>query len=193
MAYWQFLGQEVNLSRSFGNTGSFNTLLRARDQTHTSSVTRVTAVGFLTYCGTAGTPQILLYTLIRYGEISRIRTKRTENIIPNQLCLPCARHCPNFFTHIWTHLILTRILWVGITTICIYKWESKCPKDKRIAKSHIAVKWQSQGHQKQRQQKQKQVGLHQTKRLLHSKETKKWKGNVLNGRKYANHESGIHT
>ena len=46
---WKFLGQELSLSRSCGNTGSFNPLCRAGDQTHPSVVTRATTVGSLTH------------------------------------------------------------------------------------------------------------------------------------------------
>ena len=46
----------TNPSCSCGNTGSFNPLCQAGDQTHTSLVTQAIAVGFLTHCATAGTP-----------------------------------------------------------------------------------------------------------------------------------------
>ena len=44
--------------------GFFNPLHWARDGTHNSVATHPTAVAFLTHCATAGTPMVLLATLI---------------------------------------------------------------------------------------------------------------------------------
>ena len=59
------MGQGLNLSCicdsscSWGNIRSFNLPLLARGRTCTSTVTRATAVGFLTHCTTMGTPKNL--------------------------------------------------------------------------------------------------------------------------------------
>lgn len=60
---WKFpshrlnLNQSCNLDYSCGYAGSFSPLCQARDQTHTSAATQVTAVAFLAHCPTAGTPR----------------------------------------------------------------------------------------------------------------------------------------
>ena len=64
---WKFLGQGSNLrhscklSHSCSNSGSFNPLCWAGDQIHTSVLTQVAIVGFLTHCTTAGTPNFAAY------------------------------------------------------------------------------------------------------------------------------------
>ena len=61
---WKFLGQGLNPSRSHDlchscdNTGSFNPLCWAGDQTRTSAANWAAAVRFLTHCAMAGTPVI---------------------------------------------------------------------------------------------------------------------------------------
>ena len=50
------LSHGCDLSHSCSNTGSWNPLHWARDQTTTSAETPVTAVGFVTHCATEGTP-----------------------------------------------------------------------------------------------------------------------------------------
>ena len=55
---WKLLGQRLNPSHSCCNTGSFNPLHQARDQTCASIVTQASAVGFLTHCTTVGTPKV---------------------------------------------------------------------------------------------------------------------------------------
>jgi len=54
-AYGSSWGQESNESRSCSNTRSFSPLHRVGDQT--SDVTLDAAVGFLTHCARAGTPE----------------------------------------------------------------------------------------------------------------------------------------
>ena len=74
---WKFLGQGLNLSpscdlcHSCSNTGSFNTLCQDRYQTHTSSVTPATVVGFLIHCATAETPMIK-FLIIHTIHLTRI-------------------------------------------------------------------------------------------------------------------------
>ena len=59
---WRFLGQGLNPSCSHNlchgstNTGSFNPLCQAGDQTRASTGTRAPVVGFLTHCATTETP-----------------------------------------------------------------------------------------------------------------------------------------
>ena len=65
---WKFLGEGLNpshsckLCHSCGNNGSFNPLCRAGDWTCVSAATWASAVGFLTYCTTVGTPPPLPFT-----------------------------------------------------------------------------------------------------------------------------------
>ena len=68
---WKFLDQGLNLSCSWdlfcscklycscGSTRSFNPLQWPGDQTHTFTVTWVTAIGFLTHCTIAGTHALI--------------------------------------------------------------------------------------------------------------------------------------
>ena len=53
---WKFLGQELNLSYSHGNAGSFSPLWGAMNWTHASAGTRAAAVEFLTHCATLRIP-----------------------------------------------------------------------------------------------------------------------------------------
>ena len=57
LGIWKFLRQELDQSRSCGNTGSFNPLLQAGHQTLASIVTWSTAVGFLTHQALTETPK----------------------------------------------------------------------------------------------------------------------------------------
>lgn len=63
---WKFLCQGLipshscNLHHSCSNTGFFNPLSWAREQTHASAATQNTAVRFLTLCTKAGTPMTFL-------------------------------------------------------------------------------------------------------------------------------------
>ena len=50
---YEVLGQGLNSSRSCGDTGSFNPLHQAGNQTWASAATRAAAVGSLTQCTTA--------------------------------------------------------------------------------------------------------------------------------------------
>ena len=77
-------GQGLNLSHICSNAGSLNALCGAGGGTCFSAVARATAVGFVTYCATEGTPDIislLSLALMRfcdgdglYLEISQLKT-----------------------------------------------------------------------------------------------------------------------
>ena len=57
-----YLSHSCDLHGSCSITGSFNPLLWAEDRTCTSTVTQATAVRFLTYCATAGTPTFFFFS-----------------------------------------------------------------------------------------------------------------------------------
>ena len=58
------LSHSCNLCHSCSNTGSFNPLCQARDQTYPSAENWVPAVGFLTHCTLVGTPNLFLKKLL---------------------------------------------------------------------------------------------------------------------------------
>ena len=132
---WKFVSQELNLSQSCSNTGSFNPLWQAGDRTCTSAATWAAAVRFLTHWATVGTPEMFFLREEFYlKETSPKIILKDEQL--KQKALPVTEHKLSIhFVQIWDWILPT---WWGqgdkLPSPWNLKWQSR-----RLKVGHIQL------------------------------------------------------
>ena len=117
----KFSGQGLNVKHSWNlccsgsNTRSFNPLHWAKDWTHTSAATQATAVGFLTHCAMAGTPELSYLFIYLATPVACQRSQArdqsqatavTKQVFNHQATRELPRISPLMWWVIWNYFLI---------------------------------------------------------------------------------------